>query len=168
MMLKVRTFIVFVFAIIFIVGCQKEPAKTSQSILYVPLSQQSFNLNNLDHLNKLAIILAQEHGEIKLTENTQMVELTDKQGSFKAILARYKSGESTIKLVVPIEKDTKNKFSKNITPYVASNCVMKCISAWPCNDCTLEILDRCRMIRCTCASASEGCSPSITDSGDGE
>lgn len=150
-----------------IFSCENNETSISKiNVLYETTSQKEFNLENQIELNELSKILAKEPREIKILKDASILELTDNLGAYKAISVKYKVGEITTSLVVPISKvssETMSKINKQsdaVNYYMVTPCEMKC-TAENCNVCTQTIIERCKSQSCTCEGFSSGCNPSI-------
>jgi len=69
-----------------------EKEKFEESFFYEPSSQKNFSLRNQVQLNTLAALLAKESGTIKILKDAAIVDLTDRQGTYKAISVKYQVG----------------------------------------------------------------------------
>lgn len=163
----ITSFIISLLAISLIFSCESNETSISKiDVLYETMSQNEFNLDNQIELNELSKILAKESREIEILKDASILELTDNLGAYKAISVKYKVGEITTNLVVPIFKVSSetmskiNKQSEAVNYYMVAPCEMKC-TAENCNVCTQTIIERCKSQSCSCEGFSSGCNPSI-------
>ena len=126
-----------------------------ERLFYDVASEKVFNLNNQAHLNELAILLAKEPTEIKISKDAYVTELTDSKGTFNAISVNYQTGGVTTKMIVPLSKVSPDKIEVK-----AEDCVMKFILKSGLSTCTEEIIERCKTQKCICADGGE-CTSSI-------
>jgi len=157
--------IVFSSTIIGLNGCKTTDQQLNivESVVYLSDDKKAFNVNKQPELNDLVRALAKERSEITIIE-AAFKEMQDSQGSFKAIVAKYNVNDEITQLVVPLVENSSltDVNAKNATVYTIGECEMKCTSAWGCQECTQEIIERCKKQKCSCTSSNGGCSSKTT------
>lgn len=145
-----------------VIRCNKkaepvEKAPAQEIIVRIPNSKTAYNVQARDQLNELVRVLAKEKTDIEILEAGFGDVTTVKDGTFKAITARYRIGDEFTQMVVPLAHE-----SDEALEFMASECEMKCTSAWGCTACKQTIEEKCKSQTCSCTSGNGGCSSKIT------
>ncbi|WP_448519075.1 hypothetical protein [Rhodoflexus sp.] len=161
----VATIILLSATVISLNSCQTTDQQLNivENVVYLSEDKRAFHVNQQSELDGLVKALAKERSEIAIVE-AAFTELQDSQGTFKAIVAKYHVNDELTQLVVPlVEHNASMDLNpKNATVYAVGECEMKCTSAWGCQECTQEIIERCKKQKCSCTSGSGGCSSKTT------
>jgi hypothetical protein len=161
LIIRVAAIIAFCATTIILKSCQTTEQQVSivENVVYLSDNYTAFHVNKEPELEGLVKALADEASEINIIESALM-DMQDSQGTFKAIVAKYHVNNELTRLVVPLIEDTSssNPNAKNVVMYTVGDCTMKCTSAWGCNECTQEIIERCKKQKCSCSSGNGECS----------
>lgn len=152
-----------------IIGCQKNNRLANDSgdkgiLVYITGTTTGFDVSNPLILKDLVKQLADEKGEITILD-AGIKEFRDNLGLFKAVSAKYRSGDEVTRMVVPLSESNvaaEGNGQDNVLMLADDGCEMKCTSAWGCSSCEQTIIERCKKQICTCTSKDGGCSSKIT------
>ncbi len=144
-------------------GSLDQSAKDIDPTNTVQYAGKYFDISKKEDLIEVALIIAKET-EVLNPEviECKFQEFTPLKGDkFKGFKAIYRSGDSYITAVTPVETATiTNKGGRAMM--MKPKCTMSCNASTFCQGCDMTINEECKSLSCSCNKGNGDCTPEVT------
>jgi len=138
-------------------ACEKSQRLSTSPVPFSILhdGQSYFIMEKNDLIPFMAVLLDQEVSAFK---RISFGRAEDPEGEFSVITAHYVKGEQFFSAVMPL--DEIEGADKNKGKTFEAECLMSCTSSSYCENCTHEIVARCKVLSCNCED-NGGCRSTV-------